>query len=144
MEFVLLDWNETVFANAISEHLLLPRQLAFYVSGHIILCQRMALYQKKKKTWWYLHERLYDVKSNISKNLSKWFHFKSIIMKLPVGLLWDEVMVTLQTFSKPEQRLKNGDLGFKMSFEQTGNFLQFPGEAGKHDDLFSIRTSVPA
>lgn len=140
MEFVLLDWNETVFANAISKHLLLLRQLAFYVSGHIILCQRMALYQKKKKMRWILGEQ----KSITSKNLSKWFHFKSITMKLPVGLLWDEVMATLQTFNKPEERLKNGDMGFKMSFEQTGNFLQFPGELGKHDDLFNIQTSVPA
>jgi len=33
---VLLDWNETVFANAISKHLLLPGQLVFYVSGHLM------------------------------------------------------------------------------------------------------------
>lgn len=64
-------------------------------------------------------------------------------MKLPVGLLWDEVMVTLQTFPS-QNKGYTMETCFKMSFEQTGNFLQFPGKVGKNDDLLNMRTSEPA
>lgn len=60
-----------------------------------------------------------------SKTFQNDFIFKSIIMKLPVGLLWDEVMVTLQTFPSQNKGYKMETWASRCPLNKQGTFYNF-------------------
>ncbi len=62
-------------------------------------------------------------------------------MKLPVGMLWDEVMVTLQIFPSQNKGYKMETWASRCPLNKQGTFYNVLEKVGKDDDLFNMRTS---